>query len=178
MGMLKRENDKSVTPPVDQESAQPDNLEVQKARSLASPTIHSPQPARTLSPTYLVQGENQSRTSITPHDILLRSHSQHPSAASLLSQNVSPNTAGDNIAEVLNDLDLSKKSSLSNSSSFCSPRRHLSPAPYLEKGSLSLLQKNTNSLPHTNPPSPMIEANQILLASQICISISTQEWHR
>ena len=158
MGMLKRENEKSVSPAA-QESPQQDSLEVQKAQSLASPTIHSPQPARTLSPTYLVQGGNQQRSSVTPHDILLRTHSQHASASSILSQNVSPNNSGENIAEVFNDLDLSKKSTLSNSSSFCSPRRHLSPAPYLEKGSLSSLQKNTNSLPHTNPPSPLIEAN-------------------
>lgn len=109
--------------------------------------IHSPQPARTLSPTYIA---SEVPTSITPQDILLRDQRA-------VSQNVLPNDLSERLVEALNDLDLSKKSSFSNNSSYCSPRRHLSPAPYLEKGSLLSLQKNTSSRVegNTRSSSPM-----------------------
>lgn len=163
MGLLKKENAADNLLPLPDLNPEANNPSKQNPNSVSSTSIHSPRPARALSPTFLVnQDANQSRTSITPHDILLRGHSSRLSSPANVSQNISPNDSRENIVEAFNDLELSKKTSLSNGSSYCSPRRHLSPAPYLEKGSLSSLQKNTNSrqdLSYTNPSSPVIEAN-------------------
>lgn len=121
--------------------------------------LHSPQPSRVRSPTSRILGEvffkNDSRTSIhsvSPRDLLRerpqeisRPSSRGASTASSASS-LSRHSKKD-IADSLNDLDLSKKplEILSNSSSFSSPRRHLSPVPYVEKQSMSSFQKNTSA---------------------------------
>lgn len=132
-----------------------------------SNTLQSPQPSRTRSPSSklfdepLLPEENKSNLSITPKDILLRGRSpgdmmnSQASLASGISRNHSRNASRDiNVVDSLNDLDLSKKSSegLSNNSSYSSPRRHLSPAPYIEKQNLSSFQRNTNSRFESSSP--------------------------
>ena len=112
-------------------------------------SIQSPQPSRTRSPQSklftepYIKDEAKSNQSITPRDILLRgrtssgllTNSLSTSSLSANSRSHSRNRSKDNnLTESLNDLDLSKKSSegLSNNSSYSSPRRHLSPVPYLK----------------------------------------------
>lgn len=147
-------------------------LEVPKlsATNSTNLSIQSPQPSRTRSPQsnllneLYMKDEVRPSQSITPRDILLRgrtssailANSLSASSLSANSRSNSINTSKDNnLSESMNDLDLSKKSSeaLSNHSSFSSPRRHLSPAPYVEKQSLSSFQRNTNSRFETNTPS-------------------------
>lgn len=148
-----------------------DELEVPKLSTNNSTnlSIQSPQPSRTRSPQSklfaepYVKDEVKSNQSITPRDILLRgrtssgllTNSLSTSSLSANSRSHSRNRSKDNnLAESLHDLDLSKKSSegLSNNSSYSSPRRHLSPVPYIEKQNLSSFQRNTNSRFETNTP--------------------------
>ncbi|ODV65634.1 hypothetical protein HYPBUDRAFT_95857, partial [Hyphopichia burtonii NRRL Y-1933] len=130
-----------------------------------STLIHSPQPSRTRSPSAKLINESfesssKAATSITPKDILLRgrttpveiprggSNASISSRASSISAHNSRHDSRDlNLIDSFNDLELLKKSSeaISNNSSFSSPRRHLSPAPYVEKQNLSSFQRNPNS---------------------------------
>lgn len=130
-----------------------------------STLIHSPQPSRTRSPSAKLINESfesssKAATSITPKDILLRgrttpveiprggSNASISSRASSISAHNSRHNSRDlNLIDSFNDLELLKKSSeaISNNSSFSSPRRHLSPAPYVEKQNLSSFQRNPNS---------------------------------
>lgn len=148
--------------------------------------IHSPQPSRTRSPSsrLFVEQFNDLRSnhSITPKDILLRGRSSPVDILRVASPNISTSSRGSSISlsghnsrhnskdinhitDSFHDLELTKKTSemLSNSSSFSSPRRHLSPAPYVEKQSLSSFQRNTNSRFDTSSPfsSPSINHTEI-----------------
>lgn len=105
--------------------------------------------------------EIKSNSSVTPKDILLRGRSLtknynelDSALPSSLAINSNINTR-DFITSSLQDLDIGKKSTdaISNSSSYSSPRRHLSPAPYVEKHSFSSLQRNTNSKLESTPTS-------------------------
>lgn len=116
---------------------------------LQVPGLKSPQPFRVRSPNNPVISENVTANplkSITPKDILRDIPDFNRSRASIL-----PNTTlsaaarlpSRDIVDALNDLSVSGKSS---ESSLNSPRRHLSPAPYVEKQTFSTLQRNTNAM--------------------------------
>lgn len=142
-----------------------------------SGVLHLPQPARTTSPSArlfqdaFVEGQFKS---ITPKDILLRDrpppvleHRSSTMTTSSINSSTSslsiPNpTNGANtsreLLESINNLDLSKKSS-ENNSSFSSPRRHLSPAPYVEKQNLSSYQRNPNPRFDSTTPSSSPSVN-------------------
>lgn len=142
--------------------------------ALSAPVLHLPQPSRTRSPSNLlsepffkdenlgppVYGGQSSLQSITPKDILLRGRSltgdisrrdlgiSSASPGSSSAGNSRNNSKDTNLLEAsLHELDLKRNSEvLSNNLSFSSlPRRHLLPAPYVEKQSLSTLQRNINS---------------------------------
>lgn len=135
----------------------------------ASPTtqlslkIHSPQPSRLRSPSARILDEEVYKgpvlqlpmASFTPRDILNNSSPMLQSRLSL-----SPGTTSasllptKNIADSLEALTLSNKSSEAASlhSSLSSPRRKLSPTPYVEKLGLSTLQKNTNAVKPISSP--------------------------
>lgn len=145
--------------------------------------IHSPQPSRTRSPSSRLFAEPfhdlRSNHSITPKDILLRGRASPINIQEVVSPNISTSSRGSsaslsghnsrqNLKDItvsFHDLELTKKSSdiLSNNSSFSSPRRHLSPAPYVEKQSLSSFQRNTNSRFDASSPfaSPSINHTEI-----------------
>jgi serine/threonine-protein kinase RIM15 len=132
-----------------------------KASSDNTTVIHSPLPSHTLSPPSKLFQEpffkDNEFKSITPKDILQRGRStdivRHASATSSQSSISIGNslTNSRDLVETLQDLELSKKStdkdsphaSLSNNSSFSSPRRHLSPTPYVEKQNLSSFQRSS-----------------------------------
>lgn len=149
--------------------------------ALNARVLHLPQPSRTRSPSNLfsepyfkednlgppVYGGKSPHQSITPKDILLRGRSLHgdlsrhnlavslASTGSLSAGNSRNNSKDTNLLEAsLHELDLKRNSELlSNNLSFSSlPRRHLLPAPYVEKQSLSTLQRNTNSRFETASP--------------------------
>lgn len=114
---------------------------------LQVPGLKSPQPYRVRSPNNPILSEGVSSAplkSITPKDILRDIPDFNRSRSSIL-----PNTTLSaaarlpprDIADALNDLSMSGKSL---ESSLSSPRRHLSPLPYVEKQTFSTLQRNTN----------------------------------
>lgn len=116
--------------------------------------LHSPQPSRVRSPTSRLLSESfyksvdsrASPQSITPKD-LLQSRNELPRSSNSVSPNTSlPRLPMKDINDSLEALEITKTSSGSASlqSQFSSPRRHLSPAPYVEKQSFSTLQRNTN----------------------------------
>lgn len=118
------------------------------------PKLHSPQPSRMRSPsTQILQDQlydDRLRTSVpsfTPQDLL---QSTAPLMRGLTS--VSPNTSTTrlpmrDLQESLGSLEVFARTSdcLSLNSSMSSPRRKLSPTPYVEKQSFSTLQRNTNA---------------------------------
>ncbi|WPK24094.1 hypothetical protein PUMCH_001350 [Australozyma saopauloensis] len=112
------------------------------------PVLRSPQPFRVRSPNNPILSDvtsNLPLKSITPKDILRDIPDFSRSRSS-----ISPNTTlsatarlpSRDLVDALNDLGVSNKSS---ESLLNSPRRHLSPAPYVEKHSFSTLQRNTNA---------------------------------
>lgn len=114
---------------------------------LEVPGLKSPQPYRVRSPNNPILSESIGTAplkSITPKDILRDIPDFNRSRSSIL-----PNTTltaaarlpPRDIADALNDISISGKSL---ESSLSSPRRHLSPAPYVEKQTFSTLQRNTN----------------------------------
>jgi serine/threonine-protein kinase RIM15 len=139
---------------IQQKMPEPINLQPEPRTSV----IHSPQPSRTRSPsTKLFTDFQEPRfsKSVTPNDILLRGRPDVLGRTSITSSSSSislGNRGSKDLLESLNEIDLSKRSSErdisrgqgSNNSSFSSPRRHLSPVPYVEKQSFSSLQRNTN----------------------------------
>lgn len=145
----------------------------------AGPTknLHSPQPSRVRSPPSRLLGDSFYKTgdvkssvqSITPKDIL-QNRPEFLNSSNSVSPNTSmPRLPMKNINDSLEGLDLSKNSSesASRNSSFSSPRRHLSPAPYVEKQSLSTLQKNTNvtkqdSSPYASPNVMYSELHELI----------------
>lgn len=164
--------DSTISPPIDHDV--PDL----KAESKFN-ILHSPQPSRTRSPStsklFSDFQEPKFTRSITPNDFLLRGRPGIISRTSIASSNSSASLGNKDgsreMLESLEELDLNKKlsereSSLtqithgSNNSSFSSPRRVISPVPYVEKQSLSSLQRNTNArLEGNSTPvlSPLIE---------------------
>ncbi|KAK6458358.1 response regulator receiver [Scheffersomyces xylosifermentans] len=98
------------------------------------------------------QHSQQSNRSASEH----RSMNSINSSSSSISIHGSHSVGGTNtsreLLESIHNLDLSKKSS-ENNSSFSSPRRHLSPAPYVEKQSLSSYQRNPNTRFDSTTPS-------------------------
>ncbi|ODV79073.1 kinase-like protein, partial [Suhomyces tanzawaensis NRRL Y-17324] len=145
-----------------------DTLDINRSASL----ILSPQPSRSRSPHLLQEPyfKDEELKSITPKDILLRGRTSDRVGRSSVTSSKSSLSIGNSrfgsneLVESLQDLELSKKSSgkdntfanppppLSNSSSFSLPRRHLSPAPYVEKQNFSSFQRNINSRLDTNTP--------------------------
>ncbi|SGZ53944.1 CIC11C00000000377 [Sungouiella intermedia] len=133
----------------------------------------SPQPSRIRSPTSKVLDDSLYKDldrrspiqSVTPRDLLRTAEFNR------LGSSLSPNSSYPrlkDVADSMNDLDLSKKSD-SRGSSFSSPRRHLSPAPYVEKQSFSTLQRNVKNqnrleLPPLGSPAnaPVYESNDLL----------------
>ncbi|CAK7902872.1 serine/threonine-protein kinase Rim15p [[Candida] anglica] len=142
--------------------------------------IHSPQPSRTRSPptnklfseaydsprSTSPSGMPTMSQSITPKDFLLRGRlpydiSKNNSSSS--SSSVRTNSRELTLLESFNDLDVSGnqipkrrgRENMSNNSSISSPRRHLSPAPYVEKQTMSSFQRNSNSRFDTNNNTPM-----------------------
>lgn len=117
---------------------------------LQVPGLKSPQPFRVRSPNNaILSGEATSAPlkSITPKDILRDIPDFNRSRSS-----ISPNTTvsaaarlpSRDVVDALNDLNLSAMSGKLSESSLNSPRRHLSPAPYVDKQSFSTLQRNIN----------------------------------
>lgn len=149
---------------------------------LKTNVLHSPQPSRARSPstTKLFSDFQEPRftKSVTPNDFLLRGRPDIIGRSSIGSSNSSVSLGNkENSRELLQsfeDLELNKKHSDkdssstalapgSNNSSFSSPRRVMSPVPYVEKQSLSSLQRNSNSrLDGSSTPlsSPMIEVSR------------------
>lgn len=152
------------------------NSNVMLSPPTKSTKILSPIPSRTRSPQGIFSEQffSDGVKSLSPHDILLNKEFL-PDRISRTSLPVSdkhrinlqpnqPNTS-DDLMITFNDMDLNKKSSetFSNNSSFSSPRRHLSPIPYVEKQNLSSFQRNTNSRFESNTPSssPSVYGNDI-----------------
>lgn len=112
-------------------------------------TLHSPQPSRLRSPVARILGENyyknsdskSSLRSITPRDLLRERPVDISRSSSSLSLG-SPYPQVKSVVDSLNDLDLSRKVEDPQKLSSELPRKLLSPAPYVEKQSLSTLQKN------------------------------------
>lgn len=112
-------------------------------------TLHSPQPSRLRSPVARILGENyyknsdsrNSIRSITPRDLLKERPVDISRSNSSLSLG-SPYPHVKSVVDSLNDLDLSRKMEDPMKLVSESPRKLLSPAPYVEKQSLSTLQKN------------------------------------
>lgn len=113
--------------------------------------LKSPQPFRVRSPNNPILSDDASSVplkSITPKDFLREIPDLNRSRSS-----ISPNTTVSAVARIpsrdvvdaLNDLNLNGMSGKLSESSLNSPRRHLSPAPYVEKQSLSTLQRNINA---------------------------------
>lgn len=141
---------------------------------LSQPTnLHSPQPSRARSPTSKIFGDQLYKErdspptvqSVTPRD-LLRSTELNRSGSSL-----SPNSSLPRLKDVVdsfNDLDLSRKP-LDARSSASTPRRHLSPAPYVEKQSFSTLQRNFKARhglpPSVSPTNSHLEVNDLISPS-------------
>lgn len=130
------------------------------------PVIHLPQPSRTRSPTTKMFLDIDEKPSVTPKDFLLRGRTSIDIPSNLTSRDSS--VSQKDVIELFHDLELSKRSSdaLSNNSSYSSPRRHLSPAPYVEKQNLSLLQRNANARfelsPMSSPAMPQAEINDAI----------------
>lgn len=113
--------------------------------------LHYPQPSRVRSPNAKVLGDTYGKDierpsplqSITPRDLLGERPESNRSGSSL-----SPNSSYPRLnamVDSFNDLDLSKKSAESRGNLLSTPRRHLSPAPYVEKQSYSTLQRSVKS---------------------------------
>lgn len=127
----------------------------------------SPQPSRIRSPTSKVLDDSlylDSRSpmeSVTPRDLLQNA------AFNRLASSLSPNSTYPRLKDVsdsMNDLYVSRKPD-SRGSSFSSPRRHLSPAPYVEKQSFSTLQRNVKNrldLPPLGSPAQVSDLNDLL----------------
>lgn len=116
--------------------------------------LHSPQPSRIRSPTSKMLGDTYFRDSgakspfrsITPRDLLR----ERPVDLSRSNSSLSPSSSYPGLKAVvdsLNDLELAKtpEDPLKSGSSLSSPRKHLSPVPYVERQSLSTLQKNVTT---------------------------------
>ncbi|RLV92497.1 Serine/threonine-protein kinase RIM15 [Spathaspora sp. JA1] len=142
-----------------------------RASAPAPSQIHAPRPSKSRASPASELFSSPFEGVITPRDILLnrehvkRTSESGNSSASPMSINhpgsklSSHHSSGNNsrdLLESIQNLDLSKKSSDNNSSSFSTPRRHLSPAPYVEKSNLSSFQKNIASSRYTPVSSPMI----------------------
>lgn len=137
------------------------------SQPLAQPaSLISPQPSRLRSPTSKVLDDSlyDSRSpmeSVTPRDLL------ENAAFNRLASSLSPNSSYPRMRDVtdsMNELYVSKKPD-SRGSSFSSPRRHLSPAPYVEKQSFSTLQRNVKNrldLPPLGSPAPVSDLNDLL----------------
>lgn len=116
--------------------------------------LHSPQPSRVRSPTSKILSDllfkerdsPPSLTSVTPRDIL-RSGELNRSGSSLSPNSSYPRLK--DVADAFADIDLSRRPELRSAAS--TPRRHLSPAPYVEKQAFSTLQRNFKSR-HELPP--------------------------
>lgn len=139
----------------------------------AANVLHSPRPFRNRSPSAIFPEYQESRInkSVTPNDFLVRGRPDILGQISFASStsSVSPRRkeGSPELIESFEALDLTRKCDKellvhgSNNSSFSSPRRVLSPLPYVEKQSLSSLQRNTNSrLDTLSTPlsSPMTDA--------------------
>lgn len=140
----------TVTPPAS-ESPPRTSLSDQMILNIlnTSMMIISPQPSRTRSPSSKLFTEqfDDGFKSVSPKDILLRGRTGRSSPASIRSDDQMDLDLRNAGLGKLQDLDNSSRKSLqdpslSNNSSFSSPRRHLSPAPYVEKQSLSSFQRN------------------------------------
>lgn len=133
-------------------------------------TIHSPQPSRLRSPVARILGESyyknsnseKSFRSITPRDLLKERPVDISRSNSSLSLG-SPFTNSKCLIDSLNDLDLSRKVEDPLKVNSESPRKLMSPAPYVEKQSLSTLQKNFP--PRLNLPPPVLGSTGAIPAS-------------
>lgn len=133
---------------------------ISPSKSVLSPTLtplqvsalQSPQPFRVRSPGNHIFADNVTGAlkSVTPEDVLRDVPDFGRSRSS-----ISPNTTTSarmpsrDIVDALNDLSLADSPGLGHSeksseSSLSSPRRHLLPAPYIEKQAFSTLQRNVN----------------------------------
>ncbi|KAK6198029.1 response regulator receiver [Scheffersomyces amazonensis] len=149
--------------------------------------LHSPQPSRARSPRLfgnesfegksvtpkdiLLQQHRSTSPRVSSQLHITTSHSsstslhapvpqvQRINSTAMGSINSSSSSLSRELIESMQQLDLSKKSSenMLNSSSFSSPRRHLSPAPYVDKPHLSSLQRNPSRI-ETPSQSPSIDA--------------------
>ncbi|CUM64170.1 uncharacterized protein PRCAT00001763001 [Priceomyces carsonii] len=142
-----------------------DEKETINTRSSAR-ILHSPRPSRAKSPNDIFNDEifGHEMSSVTPKDLLLKGDPDIPKLSTPLSSSsgaplrLNSRNSSRELMDPMNDLDLSKKSS--DPSPHSSPRRHLSPIPYIERQSLSSLQRSTNSrLEQTPTSSPSISTS-------------------
>lgn len=163
------------TPPI---IAQPPALPV--SLPLSQPAnLHSPQPSRLRSPTQVLADNfykdlesRSSMQSITPRDLL------HSAELNRSGSSLSPNSSYPrlkDVADSLNELDISKKSTDSRGgSSFSTPRRMLSPAPYVEKQTYSTLQRNVQNR-HDLPPSGSPATGRVDVSDVVISNVLTPQ---
>ena len=111
--------------------------------------LHSPQPSRTRSPARLFEHSFEDLPSIAPKDLLLR---QTGSPKDLLRQSPKDLLRQGSSQERQTGSPGSSVDANSSGSSFLSPRRHLSPAPYVEKQGLSSIQRTRLDSPNWTKP--------------------------
>lgn len=106
------------------------------------PPIVAPQPSRSKSPMELLQ-ESHFDNVITPKDILMnesKNFSQNSSSSSLSGRR---KTSWNDIPQGRHLSNEVSRTSSSNNTNYSSPIRHLSPAPYAEKSSLTSIQRSS-----------------------------------
>ncbi|KAG7663349.1 RIM15 [[Candida] subhashii] len=181
------------TPPI----VEPDAIlsEAVSLRPQAIP-LQAPRPSRSMSPASELLHQSFDNI-INPREILIRDSKRQDSNTSMNSSMSSISISrtreslgerGSSIAHVqpshqsrtnsrelldaIHNLDFSKRSS-ENNSSIPSPRRHLSPAPYVEKQNLTSLQRNTATARFTPLTSPATPHDDIDNKKIIHLSLST-----
>lgn len=127
-----------------------------------SNTIESPQPSRVCSPPRelvaddISEKHDQRVKSYTPKDLLLRGRRSSISSSASPSIYIPASGSSDSkfgeseVIRSFNELDLNRGATIDSSDA--SPRRHLSPAPYVDKHNFSSFQKNTNSRLESSTP--------------------------